>query len=455
MDNNIEHRVVLALVMFTSFITPFIGAAVNLALPVIGREFDLNAVGLSWVTMAYLISSAVFLVPFGKLADITGRKRIFFIGNVVLALSSLMAAFVDSGVLLIVFRALQGVGSSMMFATSIALITSVYPTNMRGRAIGLNVTAVYVGLSAAPILGGMLIEAWGWRSLFYVPAIMGIPAVAIAISTIKGEWAEARCQRFDMLSSVVFVLSMFALMYGFSQLPKSYAILITFLGIAGMAVFIRWQIRSDVPLFNVNLFVGNRLFALSNLAALINYATTFAITFILSLYLQYIKGLSPRGAGMLLVIQPLAMALVASWSGALSDRYNPGKIASVGMGIIAIGLALLTPIGLQTSTFYIGSVLLLVGIGFGLFSSPNTNAIMGSVDRQHMGLASGTVATMRMVGQMFSMGIASMILHIYMGKNSITPAYFKPFIWVAGTTLAVFAALSLFGIWASLARNKE
>lgn len=448
-----ESTVVLILVMFTSFITPFIGSAINLALPMIGHEFQLNAVTMSWVTMAFLLSSAVFLIPIGKLADIYGRKRIFLTGNIVLALASLLAVIAPNGATLIALRVVQGIGSSMMFATGIALITSVFPPNARGRAIGMNVTAVYIGLSAAPVIGGFMIDALGWRSLFYIPALLGIPAVIAAMVTIKGEWAEAKGEKFDLQGSVVFVLSMSALMYGFSKLPTPPAIILTIAGIIGLSLFVRLQLKADYPVFNVSLFRTNRLFALSNLAALINYATTFAITFVLSLYLQYIKGLSPREAGILLVIQPLVMAAIASVSGKLSDKHDPRILSSAGMALIAVGLALLIPIGKETTVTYIGIVLGLLGIGFGLFSSPNTNAIMGSVEKRYIGLASGTVATMRLVGQMLSMGIATMVINIFIGSGTINPSNYKQFILSAGTTFAIFVALSILGVWASLARG--
>ncbi len=419
----------------------------------IAHEFGLNAVTMSWVTMAFLLSSAVFLVPLGKLADIFGRKRVFLTGNVVLALASLLAVFAPNDATLIALRVVQGIGSAMMFATGIALITSVFPPNARGRAIGMNVTAVYVGLSAAPVLGGLMIDALGWRSLFYIPALLGIPAVIAAILTIKGEWAEAKGEKFDILGSGIFIVSMCALMYGFSKLPSTVAIVLTAVGLLGLALFVKLQMKLEYPVFNVSLFRVNRLFALSNLAALINYATTFAITFVLSLYLQYIKGLSAREAGLLLVIQPLVMAVIASWSGRLSDKHDPRILASAGMGVIAVGLALLIPISNETAVTYIGVVLGILGLGFGMFSSPNTNAIMGSVEKRYIGLASGTVATMRLVGQMLSMGIATMVIHVFIGTGTINASNHKQFILSASVTFAIFVALSVLGVWASLARG--
>lgn len=415
----------------------------------------MNAVTMSWVTMSVLLSSAVFLVPIGKLADIIGRKRVFIWGNIVLSVSSIFCAISPSGTFLIVFRVIQGIGSAMMYATGIALITSVFPPNERGKAIGLNVTAVYIGLSAAPVIGGFMISGMGWRSLFYVPAALGFPSAITLWLTVKTEWAEAKNEKFDVWGSVIFVIAMSAFMYGLSKLPDKYAILLTVFGLFGLILFVWIENRKKYPVLDVSLFKQNKLFAFSNAAALINYATTFAITFVLSLYLQYIKGMTPREAGMLLVIQPILMAIVASWSGKLSDTKDPRVLASLGMAVIAIGLALLIPIGSKTSTTYLGIVLALLGLGFGLFSSPNTNAIMGSVEKKYLGLASGTVATMRLTGQVISMAIATLVVHVYLGNQSINPTNFRAFINGSATIFAIFMVLSIGGIWISLARGSK
>lgn len=454
-DKTVNKNVVLVLVMITSFITPFIGAAVNLALPKISEDFKLNAIEMSWVAMSYLLSSAVFLVPIGKLADIVGRKRIFFWGNIILVASSLFCAFSSSGDFLIFFRVLQGIGSSMVFATGMALVTSVFPPQERGKAIGLNVTAVYIGLSSAPIIGGFLISWFGWHSLFYVPVLIGLPAAIATRISIKTEWAEAKNETFDLKGSLIYVPSMSIFMYGFSKLPDPLAILLTAIGLVGLIIFIRVELRVASPVLDISLFKTNKLFAFANLAALINYATTFAVTFLLSLYLQYVKGMSPREAGLILVTQPLVMAVFASWAGKLSDKRDPRILASLGMAISALGLLMLTPINQETSVIYLVSTLVVLGLGFGLFSSPNTNSIMGSVDKKFLGLASGTVGTMRLTGQMVSMGIATMIIHIYINKDTITAKNQQQFIWAIGTILLVFVVLSAVGVWASLKRGKN
>lgn len=446
---------ILSLMMVSSFVAPFLGSSVNIALPSMSRDLGMNAVTMSWVAMSFLLSSAVFLVPLGKLADIIGRVKVFIIGNIIVATASLLCAMAKDSTMLILFRVLQGIGSAMMFGTNMAIITSVFPPNQRGKAIGINVTAVYLGLSVAPVLGGILTQSFGWQSIFYVTIPFGLFVAIAAALVIKTDWKEAKSETFDYKGSAIYLVAMSAFMYGFSKLPDPLAFGLAGFGALGLILFWRVEVKTPFPVFNMKLFFGNRLFALSNLAALINYATTFAVTFVLSLYLQYIKGLSPRDAGFILIAQPIMMAIVASVSGKLSDTYQPRILASMGMGIIAIGLALLLPLNDQTSTAYLIVCLVLLGIGFGLFSSPNTNAIMSSVEKRFLGTASATTATMRMTGQMVSMGIATLVIHVFIGKEQISALNGKAFLHSVSITFAIFILLSLVGIWASLARGKS
>jgi len=450
-------RLVLFAIIITSFINPFLGAAINIALPAISEEFSLGAIGISWVSMAFLLSSAVFLVPLGKLADIKGRKRIFFLGNSIIAASSILCALSPSGNMLILFRAIQGIGSAMVFGTGIAIITSIYPPKERGKAIGFTVTSVYIGLSLAPFLGGILTQYLGWRAIFYVTVPFELLVIWIFWRYINEEWADAKDDKFDLSGSIIYLLSMSAFMFGLSRLPETSAIILAGAGILGLIGFSILESRLKSPIFNIRLFVSNRyiLFAFSNLAALINYATTFAITFLLSLYLQFILGFSPRDAGMILITQPVLMAIVASISGRLSDKYDPRILASAGMGIITGGLIMLTFLTDQSSLSYLVLILGIVGFGFGMFSSPNTNAIMGSVDRNYLGVASATVGTMRLTGQMMSMGIATLILQLFIGNQPISASNAAEFMSSMRTTFVIFVVLCIVGIFSSLARGKS
>ncbi len=450
-----SRRLILFSIIITSFINPFLGAAINIALPSISEEFSLGAVGMSWVSMAFLLSSAVFLVPLGKLADIRGRKKIFFLGNIIIAASSILCALSPSSSMLILLRALQGIGSAMVFGTGIAIITSVYPPKERGKAIGVTVTSVYIGLSLAPFLGGILTQYLGWRSIFYVTVPFELLVIWITWRYIKEEWADAKGEKFDLSGSIIYLLSMSAFMFGFSRLPETSAIVLVVVGLIGLFGFGVLEMKVKSPIFNLKLFASNRLFAFSNLAALINYATTFAITFLLSLYLQYILGLSPRDAGIILITQPIMMAIVASISGRLSDRYDPRILASAGMGIITGGLIMLTFLTEHSSITYLSAILAIVGFGFGMFSSPNTNAIMSSVEKKYLGVASATVGTMRLTGQMMSMGIATLILQVFIGNNPISTQYAPEFMSSMRTTFVVFVILCIVGLFSSLARGRS
>ncbi|MFZ4412647.1 MAG: MFS transporter [Bacteroidales bacterium] len=447
-------NVLLFLVMLTSFVNPFLGAAVNIALPKIALSFNMDAITMSWVSMTFLLSSAVFLVPMGKIADIVGRKRIFILGNIIITLGSIVCALSTSIFILLIARLIQGIGAAMVFGTGMALITSAFPPHKRGRAIGIIVSSVYLGLSIAPLLGGILTQYLGWRSIFYITVPIGIFIIITTKITLKVEWAEAKAEKFDYAGSAIYMIFMSMLMVGFTKLPDPLAILFTFIGFLGMIWFVKVELRTQFPILNIQLFKNNKVFAYSNIAALINYAATFAITFLLSLYLQYVKGFTPRDAGMLLVTQPLVMTVFASFSGRMSDRYNARILSSIGMAIIVIGLFLLSFISCSTSNSYLIISLIILGMGFGLFSSPNTNSIMSSVEKKYLGIASATVSTMRLTGQMISMGIATLIMHLFIGESNITTSNQLEFVHSIQYAFILFAFLCTLGVFASLARDK-
>jgi MFS family permease len=373
-------------------------------------------------------------------------------GLSIFTLASFLMILAPSALVVILLRVLQGFGSAMIFGTAVAILTSVTPPEHRGKALGIYTTAVYLGLSMGPFLGGILTGLFGWRSVFAVNVPLGLFAVALILLFLKGEWADCRGERFDFGGAIQYGLTLICVMYGFSLLPEREGFILVIAGAVMLAVFIARELRISEPLWNIRLFSKNRVFLFSNMAALINYGATFAVTFFLSLYLQYINGFSPDYAGMILVVQPVAMALVSPAAGLLSDRIEPGKIASAGMAISALSLVLLTLTGSDTSLLTFIGILIILGTGLGLFLSPNTNAIMGSVEKCHYGVASGTLGTMRLGGQMLSMGIAMMVLAIFVGNVPITPELYPAFIEGMKVSMAVFAALCIAGIFFSLVR---
>ncbi len=438
----------------SGFLTPFMSAAVNIALPAIGREFSFSALLLSWTATSYVLAAAVFLVPFGRIADIVGRKKIFLYGTVVYTAASLFLALTRSGWALIGGRVIQGIGGAMVFATGVAILTSVYPPGERGRVLGINVAAVYSGLALGPVLGGFLTDHLGWRSIFWVNVLLGLVIIGLVLWQLKAEWRESGGGGFDLLGSVIYGLSLVLVMYGLSRLPRGTGFGLLACGLAGLVGFVFRELQIPSPVLDMNLFRRNAVFAFSNLAALINYSATSATGFLLSLYLQYVKVLSAQEAGMILIAQPLVQAVFSPLAGRLSDRLEPRLIASSGMGLSVIGLAALTLVGDKTPVGLIVVGLVLLGLGFGLFSSPNTNAIMGSVERRHYGVASATLGTMRLVGMMLSMGITMLLFSIYIGPAKIGPENHLRFLTALKVGFSIFALLSIVGIFASLARGR-
>ncbi|MCU0275352.1 MAG: MFS transporter [Acidobacteria bacterium] len=453
-DDRSLQRTALLVTTLSSLLTPLMASAINVALPAIGREFAMGAVTLGWVASAYLLAAAAFLLPFGRLADITGRKRVFTIGTVVFSAASLLAGLAPDAPFFLLARLLQGMGGAMIFGTGVAILTSVFPPQRRGWVLGINVGATYAGLSLGPFIGGLLTHHWGWRWVFLLNVPLGLLVLAAVRLRLKPEWADCRGEPFDWAGSLAYSAVLTAFMLGFTWLPGVRGALMLLGAAAAFPLFILWESRSAHPIFQARLVRGNTVFAFSNLAALVNYSATFAIGFLLSLYLQYIKGFSPRTAGLVLVAQPVVMALFSPLAGRLSDRHEPRIVASLGMALCAAGLLLFSWLKPESGLGAILANLMLVGLGFALFSSPNTNAIMGAVERRQYGVASATLATMRMVGQMLSMGIATLVFSLFIGPARIAPANYPLFLKSMRVSFLVFFALCCGGVFFSLARGR-
>lgn len=449
----VDKRVVLFVASMASFLTPFMGSSINIAIPSIGREFAADAITLSWISISYLLAAAMFLVPIGRLADIYGRKKIFLSGTVGFTIVSLLCGLATSQTMLIALRALQGTADALMFGTSMAIVTSVYPPSERGRALGVNVASVYAGLTLGPIIGGFIAQYLGWRSIFYLTTFLGLLAVALTLWKMRSEWAEAKGQKMDGIGSAIYALTLLAIMNGFRLLPALTGVWLLLAGVACLVAFVLWENRAPSPVLDIGLFRHNTVFALSNLSALINYAATFALTFLLSLYLQYVKGLDPHTTGMIMLSQPVMMAIFSPLAGRLADRWEPWTLASTGMALSTVGLVLTAFLNDASGLAHIVVILMICGFGFALFSSPNTSAIMGSVEKAHYGVASATTAAMRMIGQMLSMATAAMTLTLYVGKVQITPENHPAFLKGFRVAFLVFAVLCFAGIFASLTRG--
>jgi len=453
-DKAPSRRAALLVTTVGAFLTPFMGSSIAIALPSIGGELAMDAILLGWVATAYLLAAAMFLVPLGRIADIYGRKRIFTYGMITYTAASLLLAISTSAAMLISFRVLQGIGGAMIFSTGVAILTSVFPPEERGRVLGINVAAVYAGLSLGPFVGGLLTQYLGWRSIFWANVPLGLLIIALIFWKLKGEWAEAKGEKFDIVGSIIYSLMLIAIMYGFTMLPELPGAGLILAGGLGIVAFVKWETKVKSPVLDVRLFGNNTVFALSNLAAFINYSATFAVSFLLSLYLQYIKGLTPQIAGLVLVAAPVVQAIFSPFAGRLSDKIEPRIVASLGMGLTVIGLIFFIFLGNTTSLWFIIAGLIILGFGFALFSSPNTNAVMSSVEKRFYGVASATLATMRQIGMTFNMGMVMLLFGIYIGRVQITPEYYPAFISSVNMAFIISAVLCFGGIFASLARGK-
>ncbi|OGO42986.1 MAG: MFS transporter [Chloroflexi bacterium RBG_16_60_22] len=447
----VNKNIILVIATITSFIMPFLVASVNVALPTMGREFAMEAVVMTWVSTVYFLAIAMIQVPAGRLSDIFGRKKFFIIGLLLSAIASFLGGAANSVVMLLIARALQGIGAGIAFNASFSILTSIFPATERGRALGLNMAGTYTGLSLGPFIGGVMTEQFGWPSIFNLSGLLSVVLVVMVFLTLKGEWKEAGGESFDIIGSVAFSIGLALLMYGFSVIITGLGVTLFVLGALGLVFFAWWEIRTPSPIFDLTLFRRNRVFVFSNLAMLLTYVSTFALNFLMSLYLQYINGFSPQTAGLVLISASVLMAVFTPLSGRISDRIEPRLVASVGLVIISVALVFFIFLDDATALWWIILSLALYGIGIGVFSSPNSNAVMGSVDRKSLGVAAGTIGTMRTAGMMLSMGIMMVLFSLYMGQAEVTPEYYPQFLMSVRVGFIIFTALCIGAVFVQMA----
>ncbi len=445
--------VILLISSLASFLVPYTVSSLNVALPAIGSSFGLDAVTLGWVTTAYLLIAAVCMLPFGRLADIYGRKRIFVLGNILFAAGSLLAALSWTGLVIIIARMIQGLGGAMVFSTSMAIVTAVFPPGERGRAIGIITATVYAGLSLGPVLGGFLTQYCGWPSIFLVNVPLAVLVVFLTLLYLQDEWRGHEKSGFDSGGAVLYGCMLMGIMYGLTVLPSPSGLIWIGLGLAGGYFFAKWEQQQEKPLIRLSTFRTNKTFLCSNIAAMINYAVVFAVGFLVSLSLQYNQGLDPATTGMILLAQPLVQTVVSPLAGKASDSVEPAIIATLGMVMTTIGLGILLFVLQSHAVFWILLGLATLGLGYGLFSSPNTNAIMSSVQAGDLGMASGMVATMRSVGQLISLAIAMMVFSLIIGTVQITPGVYQQLEKSISVIFIIFIGLGILGIITSYIRG--
>ena len=390
-------------------------------------------------------------MPVGKLADLTGRKRMFVSGMVAFAVVALVSTFSPSASVLIAMRVLLGVSTAMLYACTTAIVALAYPLAERGRAFGVQVAATYLGLTLGPVLGGVITGALGWRWVFVVTGILAAVNSFLAWWAMRGiEWREVRRGHFDVVGSLLWAVALTVLLIGVSLLPGVLAAVLVAAGVVGVAAFVWRETRAEEPLLDLDLFRKSRVLSFSSAAIFINYAATFAVVFVMSTYLQYNRGLKEEEAGLILISAPLVQTIFSLVAGRLADRFQARLLAAAGMAVCVVGLGSLAFLGEDTAYWYIVLMLGVLGLGFAFFSSPIMHSVMGSVERRHSSVASAIIATMRMTGQNVSMGIVTVILTVLVGRKTIEVVDYPDLLTSVRLIFAVLAGLCVLGVAASL-----
>ena len=462
---------VLLITTIGAFMAPLDGSIVTIAIPAIASSMMIGLETVVWISLAYLLVLTVLLINAGRLSDIRGRKRSYILGFIIFTAASALCGVSATGLQLIVFRATQGAGAALIASNSPAIVTESFQSWERGKAFGINAAAVYAGLMTGPVIGGILVQNFGWRSIFYVNVPIGILVASLASLRLKEKRTFSMAEKFDFagaatlsggLASFLVALTLGG-SYGWTSIPILCLLVIT---VGALLAFIYAESRlTRNPTFDLSLFTKNRLFAAANIAALLNYIAVSGVTLMMSIYLQEVQGLQPETAGLFLIAMAVAMALLSPFSGWLSDRLGSRLLSSSGMLIVTVGLLMLSELKITSSTNDIVLRLTLLGVGFGLFSSPNTRAVMSSVDHGKLGVASGTLSTMRSTGQSIGLAMvaaviatalpAQVVLQLFTGLTAQSSLVRYDFVVGMRNLFLVASVVGAFGTFASLVRGRE
>jgi EmrB/QacA subfamily drug resistance transporter len=426
---------VLAAVGVGTFMSALDGSVVNTTLPLIRRAFGSDVATVEWVVTIYLLVVSGLLLSFGRLGDLRGHKVMYVSGFAVFVGSSALCGLAPSVESLVAFRAVQALGAAMLFANGPAILTGNFPAAQRGQALGLQATMTYLGLTAGPALGGFLAGRFGWRSVFYINVPVGVLALALSARFIPRDRPAERSGRFDVAGAGAFLLGLMTLLLALNQGHDWGWTSAPVLGLLAAAaafgsIFVAIESRVASPMLDLRLF-SSRIFSTSTASAVLNYICLYSIAFLMPFYLIQGRGLGPAQAGLILTAQPLVMAVAAPLSGTLSDRIGSRLLSTAGMAILGIGLLLLARLGSESPFGQVAGALVVVGIGIGIFISPNTSALMGAAPRNRQGIAAGVLATARNVGMVLGVGLAGAIFTTVVARG------------LAGDPASLFTAVRL------------
>ncbi len=448
-------KATIAVAVITAFVTTFTGSALNMSIPAIGAEFDVGAGYVGWLVTGYTLTVAALSVPFGRIADVTCRRAILIYGIAAFSVCCGIAVFSSSMTMLLAVRIAQGAGAAMIFSTNTAVLISVFPDDARGRVLGYSIAATYAGLSAGPVIGGLLNYNFGWRSTFVITGILSALSLLAAIKGLPREKYESLRRPPDIAGNILYMLFIVLLMYGLSEIgtgpvPAAAAALGSVLAV----VFVLHEAKVRDPAVDVNIFKEIPGYTCMNIAAMINYGATFAVSYLMSIYLQVISGYTSQMAGVIMIVQPLMIAGLSPLAGRMSDRLSPHIMSSVGMALCGAGAVILAFAGADTALAIIVTALAVTGLGSALFSSPNTNAVMASVDREDYGVASSVLATMRSIGNTLSMAVVTAAATALMSDATLMEASHEDMIIMMRISFSIFSLFCAAGIFFSIKGKK-
>ena len=449
-----KKNLILLVCTILSFFTVFAVNAVMVVIPSIAAEFHMSNIVQNWVSIIFFLVVAVLSVPAGQISGKYGLKKVTILSIILFIVISIVNVYVTSSDQFLASRLILGISLSFINVTSMAMVVSAFEPHERGKALGIIITGVYIGLSLSPVLGGVLNYQLGWRSviLFGVPFLLVI--LILLLTKIDDEWITFDNIPIDLKGSVVYAIGMVFFIYGFTILNELLGVILTILGVVFLIIFALIELKQTHPVFDVRFF-KNRQFLSSNFASLCAYLATFAVTTILNYHLQYIKGLDSQTTGIILLVAPLCQVILAPIAGRLSDRYVPQILAACGMALGTISLILFSFLNYQTSLEFLIISMIVYGVGFGLFSPPNTNVIMGSVPPKDTSIASAAVSTMRTVGQAMSIGILTLVFAFVMGDVPIVEEYYPLLISSCQITCLICVVLCIASVFASFVGFKS
>ena len=445
---------VIFISFITSFFAIFLSNGIIIGVPAIAQDFGMNNILQNWVPTLFFLVVAVFTVPAGQISGKFGVKKSLLAGVTVYLIGSIGAVVSMSSEMFLFFRILQGAGVAFLNVSAMAMTVQAVSPKKRGQALGFTVTGIYLATSLSPVICGFLVNNLGWRSMFYFVIPFLILCMILLVVKVPKEWKTYKDDKIDITGSVLYGLGILMFIYGFTAMITTTGKILTVAGLILLAVFARYELTQKTPVFNMHLF-KNKKFTSSNIAALCSYIAVMVVTTILNYHFQYVRGWDAQMSGMILIITPIIMALMAPNSGRLSDRINPQKLAGIGMGITTVALLILVFLTKDTPLYLVILAMVLQGIGVGLFSSPNTNAIMSSVPPKDAPTASASQATMRTIGQTMSLGLLTLVFAWIMGNLELAPQYAEMIVNASQIICTISLVACILAVFASLVGVKS